>query len=115
MFGIFTEWRESLAELEATTVKILSAVSSQRYFEKEILNQIDFVMMDSTSYNLKVIKLICKKIEVKKSPGTLLWNIHALMMLYGLFKELHQKIRDSLGKKKLVNFSLLMWSSWKCH
>ena len=65
MFGIFTEWRESLAELEATTLKILSAVSSQRYSEKEILNQIDFVMMDSTSYNLKVIKLIAKKLKLR--------------------------------------------------
>ena len=47
-FGIFTESRKSLAELEAITLKILSAASFHRYSEMDILNRIDFVMMDST-------------------------------------------------------------------
>ena len=37
-FGIFTESRESLAELEATTRKILSVTSFHRCSEKDILN-----------------------------------------------------------------------------
>ena len=44
MLGILTESRESLAQLEATTLKILAATSFRRYSEKDILNQIDFVM-----------------------------------------------------------------------
>ena len=87
-FGIFTESRESLAELEATTLKILSAASFYRYSEKDILNRIDFVMTDSISHNLKVIESVCEKFEVENIPGRLLCKIHPLMMLQGKSKEL---------------------------
>ena len=69
-FGIFTESMESLAELEATTLKILSPVSFYRYSEKDILNRTDFVMTDSTSNNLEVIESICEKFEVENIPGS---------------------------------------------
>ena len=51
-FGIFTVLRES-AELEANALKILSAASFHRWFEKDILKRIDFVMTDSASHNLE--------------------------------------------------------------
>ena len=70
--GYFDRIEESLAELKATTLKILSTASFHRYSEKDILNQIDFVMMDSTSHNLEVIESVYKK----SIPGTLLSNIH---------------------------------------
>ena len=47
-FGIFTESRESLKDLEICTVKILSASCCHEYSEKEILQHIKFVMTDST-------------------------------------------------------------------
>ena len=87
MFGIFTE---SLAELEAITLKILSAASFYRYSEKDILNWTDFVMTDDISHNLEVIECVCKKIEVQNIPGRLLCNIYPLMMLQGKIKELWQ-------------------------
>ena len=63
-FGLFTESRELLAELEASVLKILS---SQRYSKKGILNRSDFVMVDSTSHNLIVIESVCKKFKVNST------------------------------------------------
>ena len=61
--GIFTESRESLAELEKTTFQILSASTGYRFSEKEIVEHIDFVMTDSTSHNLGVIEKVCEDLE----------------------------------------------------
>ena len=65
-------------------------------------------MTDSTSHNLEVNESVCEKFEVENVPGILLCNIRPLMMLQGKIKELFQDIHDSLGKKELVNVSLLM-------
>ena len=45
---ILTKTRESLEELEVMTVKMLVAAVGYKYSEKE-LEQVDFVMTDSTS------------------------------------------------------------------
>ena len=58
-------------------------------------------MADSISHNLEVIESFCEKFEVDNIPGTLLCNIHSLMMLQGINKELCQEIHDSLGKKRI--------------
>ena len=50
--GIFTESRESLAELEKSTIEILSAAKGYKYSAKDIVEKINFVMTDSTAYNL---------------------------------------------------------------
>ena len=68
-------------------------------------------MTDSTPHNLEVNENVCEKFEVENIPGTLLCNIRSLMMLQGKTKELCQEIHDYLGKKRLVNVSLLMWNS----
>lgn len=100
-FGIFTESRESLKELELATLKILSAASLHKFSEQDILNHIKFVMTDSTSHNLEVIEAVCDELDVDNVPSTLLCNIHPLMMFQGKIKELCQDIHDSLGKKKI--------------
>ena len=100
-FGIFTESRESLKELEITTLNILSAACLHKYSAQDILKKIDFVMTDSTSHNLEVIEQVCNEMEVENVPATLLCNIHPLMMLQGKIKELCQEIHDSLGKRKI--------------
>ena len=62
-FGIITESRESLKDLEVTTLKILSAASLGKYSEKEIFSKITFVMTDSTSHNLEVIEEVREELE----------------------------------------------------
>ena len=70
--GVFTESRETLKELEITTLKILSAACGHRYSEQQILEKISFVMTDSTSHNLGVVEIVCEELGVEKIPGTLL-------------------------------------------
>ena len=57
--------RESLHELEVMTLEILCAAVGYRYTEKQILENVDFVMTDSTSHNLKVMESVCKELDVK--------------------------------------------------
>ena len=111
-FGLFTESKESLAELEATVLKILS---SQRYSKKDILNGSDFVMVDSTSHNLVAIESVCKKFKVNNIPRTPLCKIHPLMMLRGKIKYFVRRGMTLWIKKELVNVTLLMWISGISH
>ena len=99
--GVFTESRETLKDLEITTLKILSAASFHKYSEQDILRKISFVMTDSTSHNLRVIESVCDELDIDEIPGTLLCNIHPLMMFQGKIKELCQEIHDTLGNKKI--------------
>jgi hypothetical protein len=50
--GIFTESQGSLADLQKTKLRILSALTGNRYSEKEILEKIQFIMTDSTTHNI---------------------------------------------------------------
>ena len=83
-----------------TTLKMLSSASGHKYPEQDILCKISFVMTDSTSHNLKVIKSVCKELEVEKFPGMLLSNIHPLNMFQGKIKELCQDIQNTLRNKR---------------
>ena len=88
-FGIITETRESLAELMKCTLDILSATSGHKYTTQDIIKKIDFVMTDSTSHNLNVIKTVCKDLAVEDTPAILVCNVHPLM-LFQPFRRLHQ-------------------------
>ena len=48
--GILTESRESLAELEKSTIEILSAATGYKYSAKDIVEKINFVMTNSTAH-----------------------------------------------------------------
>ena len=84
--GIFTESRESLKDLEITTLKILSTATGHKYSEQDILKKISFVMTDSTFHNLEVIGLVAEELEVEHIAKTLLCNIHPLTMFQGKMK-----------------------------
>ena len=105
-FSIFTETRESLEELEKMTLRILSASVGYKYSEKELLDQIDFVMTDSTSHNLTVIEKVCDHFEARH-PKALLCNIHPLMMFQRKMQEVYQLLHDTLGKDKIVDCFLV--------
>ena len=67
-FAIFTESRESLKDLQVTTLKMLSAATGHKYSEQDIYKKIDFVMTDSTSHNLEVIGVVGKELDVEEIP-----------------------------------------------
>ena len=50
--SIFTEFRESLAELEKSTIEILSASIGFKYSPKDTIEKINFVMTDRAAHNL---------------------------------------------------------------
>ena len=104
---IFTESRESLKELQITTLKILSAATGHKFSEEEIFKKIDFVMTDSTSHNLEVVGMVGEELQVEHIPKTLLCNVHPLMMFQGKMKELCQDIYNSLGSKKITECFLV--------
>ena len=101
--GIFTESRESLADLMKDTMKMMTAASANKYSEKDLVEKIGFVMSDSTSHNLKVIEKVCEDLEVEDVPSTILCNVHPLMMFQGKIKALCQLIHDTLGNEKINN------------
>ena len=76
---IFTESRESLKELQITTLKILFAATGHKYSGGDILKKSDFVITDSTSNNLEVIGILRKELQVDEIPNTLSCNVHLLM------------------------------------
>ena len=45
-FGIFTESRESLKDLQIATFEILAIASKGKYSKEEILSKIDFIQLD---------------------------------------------------------------------
>lgn len=85
----------AVKELEIATMEMLSAATLHQYSKEDILRKIKFVMTDSTSHNLEVIENVCKELEVEETPGTLLCNIHLLMMFQSKIEELCQEIHDS--------------------
>ena len=99
--SIVTESRESIADLEITTLQILSASSGYKYTEKDILSKIKFHMGDSAAHNLEVIEKVCEKLEVEDVPKTLLCNVHPLMLFQSKIKEFFDDIQRSFGTQKL--------------
>ena len=108
-FGIFTESRESLKELELTTLEILSACSGYAYSKSDIMKKISFVMTDSTEHNIGVIEKLCEELNIDASeiPSTLLCNIHPLMMFQDKIKKLCQIIHSTLGDQKISDCFLV--------
>ena len=102
-YGIFTESRDSLKELELSTLKILSASSGFKYTSEDIVKKINFVMTDSTEHNMGVIDEVCSELEVEKNhvPLTLVCNVHPLMMFQDKVKSLYQILHSSLGAQKI--------------
>lgn len=100
-FGIVSEARESLSELELSTLEILSAASGGRYTPKQLFERIEFRMSDSTAHNLKVGGLVAEKLASDHQPTQLLCNIHPLMMFQNAIKKVCQDIHAKLGKKKI--------------
>ena len=52
--SIFTESCESLAELEKSKIKLLSAATGYKYSAKVIVEKVSSLMTDSTANNIKV-------------------------------------------------------------
>ena len=102
-FGIFTESRQSLAELIKDTMHLLSVATGFKYSSKDIMERVSFVMTDSTSHNLQVIEQVFEDMNIENTPGTLLCNVHPLMMFQSKIKQLCQRIHDILGNVKIDN------------
>jgi len=105
-FGIFTESRDSLKNLEKSTLRILCASTGYKYNEKQILEHIDFVMTDSTSHNLTVMESVCNEFDAE-IPKSLTCNIHPLMMIQRKMNDVYQLLHDTLGKEKIVDCFLV--------
>ncbi|XP_066926157.1 uncharacterized protein [Clytia hemisphaerica] len=102
-FGVFSETKETLKDLQITTFDILSASSNRKYSNKDILKKISFVMSDSTAHNIGVIESVCEELAIDDVPKTLLCNVHPLMMFDRKIRELCQEIHNHLGGKKLAD------------
>ena len=98
-FGIFTDKRETLADLVKCTIQILSAVSAYKYSISDILKMITFIMSDSAAHNLKVME-VCEDEGVENNPFALLCNIHPLMMFQRKIKEFCQELH-MIGKNRI--------------
>ena len=79
------------------TFKILAASSGWKYTQKDLVEKIDFVMTDSTAYNLSVIKDVCGELETKLVPDSLIYNVHPMMMFQRKVKQVWQEIHDAFG------------------
>ena len=71
-FGIFTEKRETLADLVKCIIQIPSAALTYKYSTSNILKKITFVMSDNTAHNLKVMEKVCEDEGVENNPLVLL-------------------------------------------
>ena len=100
-FGIFTEKRETLADLVKCTIQILSAASVYKYSTSDIIKEITFVMSDNTAHNLEVIEKVCEDEGAENNPLVILCNIHSLMMFQRKMKELCQELHDMIGKNRI--------------
>ena len=99
--SIFTESRESLAELEKSTIEILSASVGFKYSPKDIIEKINFVMTDSTAHNLKVFDSVCQDLGTEHTPTSVTCNMHVLMMFQRKAEKVFQDIHDGLGHAKI--------------
>ena len=61
------------------TFKILAASSGRKYIEKDLVKKNDFVMTDSTAYNLGLIQDVCAELETESVPDSLNCNVHPMV------------------------------------
>ena len=99
--GVFTEKSDTLADLVKCTTQILPAASGYKYSHADILQNIDFVMSDSTAHNLDVMQKVCDNEGIESAPISVLCNVNPLMLFQRKIKELCQDIHDMIGKKKI--------------
>ena len=104
---IFTESRATLADLEKTTLKILSHATGNKYSPAEILERIDFVMTDSTLHNIGVIDEVCNELDVESVPMSLVCNVHPALMMQGKVKEVYKEIHNALGPSTIKDCFLV--------
>ena len=71
------------------------------------IKRISFVMSDSTAHNLGVVEEVCKDLNIKEVSGSLLCNVHQLMMFDWKMKELCQKLHDCPSGEKLEDCFLV--------
>ena len=65
-------------------------------------------MSDSIAHNLGVVEEVCKDLNVKEVPGSLLCNVHPLMVFdWKMKKEFCQKLHGFLGREKLADCFLV--------
>ena len=103
ILGVFSKSRETLQDLQITTLDILSAASNYNHKPDGIFNRISFVMSESTVHNFGVVEEVCKDLNIKEVPGSLVCNVHPLMMFDRKMKEFCQKLHDCLGREKLAD------------
>ena len=107
--GVFTESKESLAELEIATLRILSASVGHKYSAKDIMTKIDFVITDSTAHNIGVVNQVCAELGVAEDdiPSSLVYHVHLLMMFQSKVKEVYQSIHDGIGDNRIKDCFLV--------
>ena len=76
---------------------MLSASTGWKYTEKDLVEKIDFVMTDSTAYNLGVIEEVCLELEAEHIPESLVCHVHPMMMFQRKIKAVWQEIHDAFG------------------
>ena len=107
-FDVFSESKETLKDLQITTLDILSAESNYNYKPDEIFKRVSFAMSDSIAHNLGVVEEVCKDLNVKEVPGSLLCNVHPLMVFDRKMKKgFCQKLHGFLGREKLADYFLV--------
>ena len=64
-------------------------------------------MSDSTAHNLGAVEEVCKDLNIKEVSGSLLCNVHQLMMFDWKMKEFCQKLHDCPSGEKLEDCFLV--------
>ena len=95
--SIFTESKTSLKEMQFMTFKMLAASTGWKYTEKELVEKIDFVVIDSTSHNLGVIEKVCTELQTDSVLYSLVCHVHPMMMFQRKIKAVWQEIHDAFG------------------
>ena len=98
---IFTEFRESLAELEKSTIAILSVSVGVKYSPKDIFEKLNFIMTDGTAHNLKVFDSVYQDLVTEYTPTSVTCNRHVLTMFQRKAKKVLQDIHDGLYHAKI--------------
>ena len=60
-----TQTRASLKDLQVMAMRMWVASSGWKYTEKYLIEKIDFVMTDSTAYNLVAIQDVCAELKTE--------------------------------------------------
>ena len=105
--NIFTKSRESLAELEKSKMKMLSAATDYTYSAKELVEKVNFVITDNTAHNLEVFDSVCEDLGAEHSPTSVTYNMHVLMMFRRKAEKVFQDIHDILGHTKIKDCFLV--------